>query len=229
MLNIIVDVAILLIILIGLILGIKRGFVKTVAKPVKVVLALVIAISFSSSIAESFVEPRIREPISNQMEEYVLENCDDINSENINEELPTVLKIAASLFEIDIDEIAGEEDGDTIVERIIKSLISPTIHVISLIITFIILYFLSGIALSIALWILNSMVDNGVIGVFNRILGAVFSTALAFVIAWAAASLFTYVINLPSISVHEWASDFEGGFIYKFFNTLNPIELLLSF
>ena len=164
------------------------------------------------------------------MEEYILENCESINAENINDELPTVLKIGASLFDIDIDELAeGEADGGALINKITTSLISPAIHVVSTVITFIILYFLSGILLSILLAILNAAFDVGFVGVFNRILGAIFSTAFAFIIAWGLTSIFTYVINLPSLSSKEWVMNFEGGFVYKLFNSLNPIELLLSF
>ena len=227
--NFIVDLSLILILLIGLALGIKRGFIKTVAKPVKFILTLVIAFSFAAPVSEALVEPRVREPISNQMEEYILENCEGINKENIKEELPTVLKIGASLFDIDIDSLAAGEGEGSLVNKISSALIAPAIHVVSTVITFVILYFLSGIVLSIAIAILNAVLDVGFVGVFNRILGAVFSTAFAFFIAWGLTSIFTYVINLPSVATHEWASGFEGGFVYKLFNSLNPIELLLSF
>ena len=140
----IVDASLILILLIGLFLGIKRGFVKTIAKPVKLILTLVISFSLAAPLSEALIEPKIREPISNQMEEYILENCEGINKDNINEELPTVLKIGASLFDIDINELAGGEEG-TVVSRITEALISPAIHVVSTIITFILLYFISGI------------------------------------------------------------------------------------
>ncbi len=225
----IVDLSLILILFIGLLLGIKRGFVKTVAKPVKIILTLVISLSLAAPLSEAVIEPKIREPISNQMEEYILENCEGINEENIKDELPTILKIGASLFNIDINELAKGEDSGTLVNKITDALISPAIHVISTIITFVILYFISGLILSILIAILNAVLDVGFVGVFNRILGAIFSTAFAFIIAWGLTSVFTYVINLPSVAAHEWASGFKGGFVYKLFNSLNPIELLLSF
>ena len=225
----IVDLILVLILLIGLFLGIKRGFVKTVAKPVKIILTLVVAFSFAAPLSEALIEPKIREPIANQMEEYVIENCGEINAENISDELPTVLKIGASLFNIDINELAKAEEGGALVNKIADSLISPAIHVVSTIITFIILYFLTGLVLSILIAILNAVLDVGFVGVFNRILGAIFSTAIAFILAWGLCAIFTYVINLPSVAANDWASGFNGGFVYRLFETLNPIELLLSF
>ncbi len=227
--NFIVDLILVLIVAIGLFLGIKRGFIKTIAKPVKIILTLVISFSFASPLSEALIEPKVREPIANQMEEYIVENCSDINADNINEELPTLLKIGAGVFDIDVEKLAKEETGESLVNKIVDSLIAPATGLISTVITFIILYFLSGIVLTILISILNAALDDGFIGVFNRILGGIFSTAFAFIIAWALTSIFTYVINLPSVANSEWASEFSGGFIYKLFNSLNPVELLLSF
>ena len=115
------------------------------------------------------------------------------------------------------------------VHKIADSLIAPAIHVISTAVTFLLLWIVSGILLRILISILNAAVDDGFIGVFNRILGGIFSTAFAFILAWALTSIFTYVINLPSVAATEWATKFSGGFVSKLFNSLNPIELLLSF
>ena len=76
---------------------------------------------------------------------------------------------------------------------------------------------------------MNAIFDTGFIGIFNKILGFVFSTAFSVIIAWGLTVLFTYVINLPAVATAEWAQNFEGGFVYKLFNNLNPVDLLLSF
>ena len=227
--NFLVDCILVLIVAIGAFLGIKRGFIKTIAKPVKLILTLVIAFSFAAPLSETLVEPKVREPIANQMEEYIVENCENINADNIKEELPTLLKVGAGVFDIDIEKLVRENQGEALVNKICDSLIAPAVHLVSTVITFLILCILSGIVLSILIAILNAVVDDGFIGVFNRILGGVFSTAFAFIIAWLLTSVFTYVINLPSVASSEFASKFSGGFIYKLFNKLNPIELLLSF
>jgi len=175
------------------------------------------------------IEPVVRDSISNQMEEYILEKCGDITADNIDEELPTILKIGAGVFDIDIDELAAGETSEEIVHKIVESLAAPAIHVVSTVITFIILYIVSGLLLSLLLGLLNNIIDDGAVGVLNKILGAVFSTVFAFIIAWCVTSVFTYVINLPSVAENSWASEFSGGFVYKLFKSLNPIELLLSF
>ncbi len=227
MINIIVDITLLLIVFFGLILGIKRGFVKTVAKPVKIVLALVIAFSFAAPLSEAVVEPIVEAPLENQISDYINENCSDLTADNLNEELPTVLKMAAGVFDIDLTEFS--DDPDVLAEEIVDILISPAIHLISTFFTFIILYLVSSLVLSILLSILSSVFDVGFVGTVNKILGAVFSTAFSIILAWLAATIFTYLLHIPAISAMEWAKEFDGGAIYKLFNNLNPVDLILGF
>ncbi len=227
-LKIIIDLLLLLTVLIGTLLGVKQGFVKTVAKPLKIILTFVIATSFASRFAVGAVEPRLGPALTNQIEEYILTECGDINSDNLEDELPTLLKIAAGIFDVDIKD-AGEESPEELVNRIVEKLTYPVVHVVSVILAFVILALLSSIILSILLWIVSAVFEGGVIGVFNRILGGSVCFVLSFVAAWVLASAFTYSIHLPGIADKVWASSFEGGFIYRFFNSINPIDLLLSF
>lgn len=229
MLTIVVEIVLIAMIAVGMFLGIKRGFIKTVAKPVKFILALVIAFSLSGTVATNIVEPLIATPVTAQMEEYIQEKCENISSENISEELPTVLKISAGLFDIDLEELSNGASTEELISSIVSSLVSPALHVVAVVISFIALYLLSNLCLSIVISILNAVFDTGLIGVCNRILGFVFSTAFAVIIAWIAVSLFTYVISIPALASTPTIQEFEGGFVYKFFNNLNPIDLLLSF
>ncbi len=229
MFGFIVDIIIVLIVLFGLILGISKGFIKTVAKPVKFVLALVIAFSFCANASVTFVEPLVREPLSNQIVNYIEEKSTELTPDNLDEELPTVLKIAATVFDIDIENLSDETTPDEIVAEIVDKLISPAIHLISTVISFFILYILASIVFSILLSIFNAVFDGGVLGLINKILGAVFSTALAIIIAWVATLIFTYVLNLPVMADKVWVQEFDGGFIFEFFNKFNPIDLVLSF
>jgi len=229
LLKIIVESVLILTVLIGTAVGIKRGFVKTVAKPVRIILSLWVAFSLAVSFSDGIIEPRIGPSVSNQVEEYVLEKCGDITSENVDDELPTLLKIAAAIFDVDIEGRIADDSEASVVSVIVKSLVDPVVHVVSVIISFIILLLISSLLLSLIFWLLSAILDTGVVGVFNRILGGAVLGVFAFFIAWLAASTFTYIINLPSVSALEWARDFEGGAIYRFFNSFNPVELLLSF
>ncbi len=226
--SIIVDVIITAIVLTGAILGVTRGFILTIAKPVKWVASILIALCLCNSVATSIVQPMIEEPITNQISSYLTEECDDITSENVEKELPTLLKLAAGIVGVDVKSMTGGNTGDYISE-IVNKLAIPAIHLIAVVISYFVLYLLSKILFSLAVSLINGILSGGIFGVVNKILGFIFSTSFAFLIAWLLTALFGYIIHLPSFSDVQWINSFEGGFVYKFFKEISPIDLLLSF
>ena len=226
--NIIVDLIIVAIVLLGALIGIKRGFIMTLAKPVRWVASIVIALSLCNSVATSIVQPAIEAPITNQISSYLAEECADITSENVTDELPTLLKLAAGIVGVDIKSVTGGTTADYISE-IVDKLAVPAIHLIAIVISYFALYILSKILLSLAFSLINGILSGGIFGVANKILGFVFSTFLAFVTAWLLTSLFGYIINIPALKDVGWISSFKGGYVYRFFKEISPIDLLLSF
>ncbi len=229
MLKFIVDAVLVIVVLVGLVMGLKRGFVGIVAKPVKFVASLALAFGLCSSVAKSLIVPYIGEPASNYVKDFLYANCSGITAETAAEELPTMLKIAAGMFDININEVASNAGG-TVIDAIADKLTAPVIDVVAIVIAFIAVLILANIALSIVLAIINSIFKAGVLGAFNKILGVVFGIAFAVIIAWGLAVIFNLVLNIPAVSELDWVKNFaDGGFIYKFLNEYNPIELLLSF
>ncbi len=226
--TVLIDVIIGAILLIGAILGAKRGFISTVAKPVKWFLALALAIAFSNTVAVKAVQPAIEAPITNQLSEYLAEKCPDVTADTAKDELPTVLKFAAHLVDVDIDNIEGNTSADVISE-IVDKLALPVVHLIALILSFILIYLLSKIALSILIKILNGIFETGIISVVNRVFGLIFGAAFAFVIAWVLVVAFGYITNIPALADIEWIKNFNGGYLYDFFKKMSPLDLLLSF
>ena len=227
-LNIVVDVILIAIVLIGAIVGIKKGFIKMAAKPVKFVAAIALAFAICSGVAESFITPLIEEPITTYVSEFLYDNCSNITAENAAEELPTLLKISAAIFNVDVSDVTNGVGGD-VLGVIAEHLTTPVINIVSLIISFVIIYIIASIVFSIVLALINAIFSKGVFGVLNKFLGFVFTGAVAFIASWGLAVLFEFVIHLPMLESVELFNGFEGGFIYNFFNTYNPIELLLSF
>ena len=226
--SILVDIIIAAIIVFGAVIGITRGFVATVAKPVKWFAAIALSVSLCVPAADSIVQPMIEEPITNQISDYVIEKCTDITADNANEKLPTLLKISATLVGLDISHIAAT-DSESFVTELVRQLSEPATHLISVIISFFAIYFISKILLGITVLLINKIFEGGVFGALNKVLGFIFSTTFAFIIAWALTSIFGYVINLSAFSDVAWIKDFNGGFIYKFFKSISPIDILLSF
>lgn len=227
-LGIIIDILLVAIVLIGAFIGIKKGFVKIAAKPVKFFASLGLAILICTGVAEAVVAPMIEEPIANYVSEFLYSNCENVTAENAADELPTLLKISAAIFNIDIAEVT-EGAGNAVLDAIVENLTTPVINVVSVIIAFVLVYIAASILFSIALMLINLIFSNGILGVFNRTLGFVFTGAVFLIISWALAVLLEFVFHLPAFEGVAFINDFNGGFIYNFFNTYSPIELLLSF
>lgn len=221
--NIFIEILLWAIIAVGAALGIKSGFIRMAAKPVKLVLAIVIAFSLATAFAEGVVVPIIETPITNYIYDFLSENCPEINAENIMEELPTVLKMAAGMYGVDLEELALEYAEFDIIREITNTLASPVIEIFSLIIAFVVLYFVSKLLISLALALLDLIFSGGIFGVLNRVLGGISGTVLAIVAAWGVAVLVEFLFHINSNGMEN------AGFLYTFFNTYSPIELLLSF
>jgi uncharacterized membrane protein required for colicin V production len=212
----------------GVILGIKKGFLLTVAKPVRWVAAIAIALSFASLVGKSVIQPLIEAPITNQITEYLVEKCPDITPANASDKLPTLLKVAASIVGVDVSMLKQDTAADFI-SVIVTRLATPAVSLISTIIAFFLLYFVSKILLSIAVKLLNGIFSGGVLGAVNKTVGCVFGLCFSFMVAWLFTCVFSYVVNFPIIASTEWGSSFTGGYVYRFLESITPIELLLSF
>ena len=231
LLNVILNVILCAMIVLGAVFGIKRGFISMAARPVKLVLALMIAFGACAAFADAVVYPIIEAPISNYVKDFLYANCEGLTSANVNEELPTLLKIAASIFGISINEVAdsAQNAGTAVLDAIVENLTSPVISVIADIVSFVVLYFVAKLVLSLVLWFVNLIFKSGVFGVLNKTLGVIFGTATAIIAAWALVAILEFVFHSTALQNVELIAEFEGGFLYKFFSTYNPIELLLSF
>ena len=228
LLNVIVDLVLCAIIVAGAIIGIVRGFIKIAAKPVKFIAAIVIAFSLCNPVAEKIISPVIEDSVTNYISDYLDEKVAALTPENVEEELPTVLKMAAGIFDIDLKQVV-EEGSNAVVETIVDKLAGPVVNIISVILAFIALYFISKLLLGLLLSLINLMFKNGLFGALNKALGFIFLTIIAIAAAWALAVIIAFLFNLPVFQANEAIQEFTGGFFYKFFNTYNPVELLLSF
>ena len=226
--KILVDIIIAAILIVGVAIGIKRGFILTTAKLLKWCPALIIAFLLSGTVASSIVEPIIDEPVKNQISDYLADKCGELTSENVEDELPTVLKLAAKIVDVDLDSLEGES-GEALIAEIVDKLADPVIHLFAVVASFLILYFVSKIVLSILISVLNCIFKHGFLGVCNKILGFVFCGFVAIIVSWLFVFVFSYVINMSFLEDVAWARDFDGGFLYDFFKRMSPLDILLSF
>lgn len=224
-LQVIFDIILALILLVGLIVGYKRGFIKAISAPVRFFASLITAFWLVEPISEKVFEPIIKTPVTNQINSYLLENCASITPESAAEELPTLLKFAASVLDVDVASLSPENT----IAAIVDSLASPVVHVISMIISFIVIYFVAKLVYKILFAMLSPVFNAGPLSIPNKLLGCVFSLFIAAVIAWLLTLVFDFALNSSILEGNSLVEDFEGGFIYGFFNKHNPIDILLGF
>ena len=228
-LKIIVDLILVAIIAAGVYLGYTRGFARIIARPVKFIASLALAFTACVGFADAIVIPMISAPIQGYVANFLYENCAAVTPENVIEELPTLLKIAAAAFGIDIEAIASGAVTAQIIDAIIENLTVPVIRVIGIVLSFVAVYLLGRLGFAIVFFIIEVIFAGGLLGVVNKALGVIFSSLFAIIIAWALAVSLELIFNLPAFASNEFIRSYEGGIVYNFFNTYNPMELLLSF
>ncbi len=223
--NIIIDVILVAIVVIGAIIGATKGFFHTISRPVRFFLAFFLAFQLTEWFSLTIVEPIIGAPLTNQLTTYL--NNAFAQSEVIQfAELPTLIRLAVGLMNIDVPETIDTQEFFT---SLVDKLTGPAIHLVSIIISYIFLYFVLKFLLWIVFSILNKVFDTGVVGVVNRILGVIFNTAFGFIVSWGLVVVFGYVVSLPVVAETAWGAQFTGGFVYEFLKSLSPLDLLLSF
>ena len=120
--NMLFDIILVGILLAGALIGAKNGFVDTVARPVKFILAIVLAFALARSVGTFLVEPLIGPAISHKLSAILIEKYSGITAANAASDLPTLVKIAAGICGIDIQQIATEADGVSVIEAIANRL-----------------------------------------------------------------------------------------------------------
>ena len=226
-LNIILDLVLLAIIISGVLIGAKKGFVKIMSKPLKPLLAILLAFICADPIATGLIEPIISEPVVNQINNFLYDNCAGLTSESLVEELPTLIKLAAMITGLDLSTLA--EDGEGAITALVEQLAFPVVHIIAVAVAFVIVFIVVRLLLALLFSVANSVFDTGALKVPNRILGCLACSFLSLFVAWGVVSLFEYVIHFPRIAEIEAVQNFTGGLIYNYFKQYNPVELLLSF
>ena len=223
--TVIMDLLIVLILLFGLVHGYKKGFLKSMARPIRFFASLLTAFWLADTISREIIERMIKNPVTNQIKSYLLENCPTITPLNASKELPTLLKFSASLLGVDVSTLSAENTIDEIVDK----LASPVVHLVSLIFAFILVYFISKLVYSLFISLISSSFKSGAIGLPNKVLGATFGLLFSAAIAWIVAITFEFVIHSSVLQSVAWAYNFEAGAVFTFFSKNSPIDILLSF
>ena len=224
--TVIFDVILIVLIAAGIIVGAKRGFIATVAKPVKLVLSIFLAFTLDNFVADSLIKPTISSSVTTKLSSFLLEKYSSVTAATSGE-LPLLIRLAAAMAGVDPEYI--EAEGEAYIVQLVDKVTDPVITILSLIIAWILLYIVFRIVLSLLLKLINSLVEDGVVGAANRITGCIVTTLLAFAVSWCVVAVTDFIFHMPASQSVGWIADFNGGFMYDFYKSISPLELLLSF
>lgn len=212
----------------GAYVGIRFGFIGMAAKPLKLTLSLYFAFSLCSSVGRGIIAPIIQKPISNYVKSYIYKHCSDLSPENVISEIPTLLKISGAAFDIDVDAIRGMTT-DSVVREVVLKLTHPFVSIVAIVISFLILFFVGKLIVFLGISLVRRFCEDGVLSMINKAMGFVLAGFLSFCLAWAFVGITEFLFHSPLFSDLPTVSDFNGGFLFNFFNSISPLELLLSF
>lgn len=228
LLNVLFEILLLAILIGGSYYGIKMGFIKIAAKPIKFIFALAVAFSLCKAVGTYIIAPIIQAPITNYIKEFMYANCATLSPENVVEEIPTILKLASAVFDVEIVAIKGDTT-DELLEAIILNLTSPAVIVISIMIAFILLLLLSKLLFFAGVMAINSVFEIGVLAKINKVFGFVLAATLAVLAAWTFVGTVDFILHLSIFDGVEAIRTFDGWPLYRLFGSISPIKLLLSF
>ena len=222
------EIILLAILIGGAYYGIRLGFIRIAAKPIKLILGIAFAFTLCGTVGREIITPLIQAPTTNYIKEHLYESCASLTPEAALEKIPTVLKMAGAAFNVDVA-ASSAESTDALIERVVVSLTSPAVVLISVVIAFILLFLLSKLLFSAAVCVVSSVFEIGVLAKINRALGFVLAGLMSFFLAWAFVSIVDFFFHLSIFDTVEFVRAFEGGPLYRLFISISPIGLLLSF
>lgn len=200
------------------VVGYRRGFIEVIAKLVKFLGSFFCAFKFAKDVSVSIFQPMLQEPITKAFSEFLTEKCGELTPANVEEELPLMLKLVASLFNLDLNEIAANA-ASGVSEALALTFTEPLVAFVSVIVSFAVVLIIAFIVLSLLLAVVNLIFSAGPLGIFNKIVGAVLMTALCII----GCSLIVSIVSW--IAGPEFAF---GGPLFRFFNTYSPLDALFA-
>lgn len=226
--NFLFEILILGILVFGGYAGIKYGFIRIAEKPIKVTLSLVFAFSLCSVVGKGLIAPLIQSPVTNYVKDFMYENCSSLTPDNVPSEIPTLLKMAGAAFNQSVS-YDSSATTDEILGTVVTNLTSPFINLISIVFAFIVLFFVGKLLIKFGIHMVQLYCDGGILAKVNKGMGFVLAGFISIVAAWAFVGVTEFFFHLPIFNNSQAIQNFNGGLLYRLFNSISPIELLLSF
>lgn len=213
----IADGVLAIIIVVGVLFGLLKGFFNSVTKPLRIIGAICITICISAPIIDAWTGEIFYSKIYEYVYDTILANLpEDVTGASVVASLPLVLRLASSLFKVDVASYEGCAT-DAVVTGVAEGISKPVANFVAIVVTYLALFIVVNILLKLLLLIMGKIVTSGPLKTVDKILGVLFGFAVSSVIACIIANLIAF-----------FTTEFVGGFVYEFFKSINPIDIIMS-
>jgi hypothetical protein len=209
------DIALILIFVIGIFIGWAKGFFAIITKPIKIILAAILTYLTAAAVIEGWTGPYFQNLLGEKINLYLVEKCPDIASAEGADVLPSVLRLAAKIFSVDLSAATGS--GSDLINELSAILAVPLGSFVATVVTYVAGFFVFLIALSLVVSVFSAIFRSGVLRIVDSSAGLLLMAGVSFMLSCLVA---TMVANV--------APEFEGGVVYVFFRDFDPIGKLMS-
>lgn len=234
--NIILDIAAILIFSLAIYRGYKKGFVRTVLKLCGGIVCLILAITFSPTVGEfineSYMEPAFERIVSERLTQIApAENPNEPDIDKIVNDQPNAFAEILEKFNIDLDsfkenfEAFKAESAENTTEAAIEFVAKPLSQTVSYVVAFIVVLVVSVLAVAIITFILDKLVKLPVLRTANKFLGIV--SGILFGMLWVYILAMIIELSLPYLQSSEYTlltqTSPNNTLVFKYFYVYNPI------
>lgn len=234
----ILDVSVLAIIALTVFICARRGFFKSLIKVGSLIMAVIAVVIFFSQLKAALLESKtcqnVRESMNARLAEMVSSEADSYDPNEVKEspkfvELLHVLGVKTDSFERTWAQWRAERT-DELREKLVNFVSEPLMDMIASVLSFIILFFGTMIAVRLLGFILDKIFVLPVLKQANTLLGILLGVLLAIVYVCA----FVFIVNhtLPYLQARGsgffMSIDPEKSFVFKWFSHHDIIAVILG-
>lgn len=215
---------IIVVILVGVsFCGYKKGIFRLLVSIFKGLICFFASLILCNNVADFIVEPMIGNAVKAYLLEYIEEKTIYTSTDYLFR-MPTLLKVATAVFGIEQERVMV----NLTIAELVDIFSEPLITVLSRVVAFLVLYVVIRYVIKLIVHLADIIFSQGILGKLNRLLGLLLSMCVAFIFALTFTSLLDFVLHLNFLSEVGTVKNFDGGLLYRFFNSFSLMKLIFS-
>ncbi len=228
--NIVFDLILLSLIVFFIIRGYTTGLIRTAFRP-KRIYSFILAYKFYQKLSDKICETYVMPYVRTQVDKAVANALEgkDVTAQGLVDSIPGFFKKIAEMCGLNLEEVAQNavDGAGNAVSDFISAIAGYAANIVSVIVSFLIIYFISKIALHIAEAILNKVFEMKILNIVNKIGGLVFGVVSAYLFGVIFAMIFAYGVGaLAESGKIAFLSSFNADttWIIRFMLNISPLR-----